>query len=356
LIFKTENELDQSLYYLIGNSYIRVIVVNLEESDALDRLAKMRPSPSYYIAHGDTSTIIDIYRQARQRSLVKRDARWTFVFHDWRYNDFPMSELDAQVAFLTMTGSDCCSVMNTPGAGCSCTSLKGPGPTFVEKAAAQVSAAFVALDSAGKSLKTSFKCNNEVTDKTPAEDFKSQMSVAGSSTYSLMTDKMLLTYPLEMDVVAKNSSYSMTMGTWMTDGGFKKASGYSHSEIPRFFRIGTVPTTPWAYYELDDRGMVIKDLEGRPQLKGYCIEMIEEMARKMYFDYEIVLPSDNSEDYGSKQADGTWSGVIGDLVNGEIDIAVAGMTVWRCIFPISAAPPCGKTGKLLKILFSAILM
>ena len=51
--------------------------MNLEESDAMDRLAKMRPSPSYYVAHGTQSTIRDIYNRAKQRSLVKRDARWT---------------------------------------------------------------------------------------------------------------------------------------------------------------------------------------------------------------------------------------------------------------------------------------
>ena len=93
------------MYYLIGNSYIRVIVVNLEESDALDRLAKMRPSPSYYIAHGSTSTIQDIYSKAKSRNLVKRDARWTFVFQDWNDGNFPKNSLSAQVTFMTMTGT-----------------------------------------------------------------------------------------------------------------------------------------------------------------------------------------------------------------------------------------------------------
>ncbi len=214
------------------------------------------------------------------------------------------------------------------GSGCSCSSLSGPNPTFVEKAAEQVSKAFVALDAAGKQLSTPFRCNADVTDKSPMQDFMSQMKrTVDSGSYTVMQDKYLLTYPLEMNVVAKNSSYSMNIGTWKTDGGFKKASGYEHSEIPRFFKIGTVPTTPWAFYELDARGMVIKDKNGNPKLQGYCIEMIEEMARRMYFDYEIVLPSDNSEDYGSKQANGEWSGVIGDLVSGQIDIAVAGMTM-----------------------------
>jgi hypothetical protein len=51
-----------------------------------------------------------------------------------------------------------------------------------------------------------------------------------------MEDKMLLTYPLMMDVGSKNSTMSVAMGTWGTKAGFKKAAGYEHSEIPRFFR------------------------------------------------------------------------------------------------------------------------
>ena len=79
--------------------------MNLEESDALDRLAKMRPSPSYYIAHGTKNTIQDIYGRAKSRNLAKRDSRWTFVFHDWNAESFPKSQLSAQVTFMQMTGT-----------------------------------------------------------------------------------------------------------------------------------------------------------------------------------------------------------------------------------------------------------
>ena len=68
---------------------------------------------------------------------------------------------------------------------------------------------------------------------------------------------------------------------------------YSYKCCDDLIGIGTVPTTPWASYELDARGMVMKDANGAPKLKGYCVEMIEEMARRMNFDYEISLPSDN---------------------------------------------------------------
>ena len=33
LVFSDEPQLDQSLYFLIGNSYIRVVVINFKASD-----------------------------------------------------------------------------------------------------------------------------------------------------------------------------------------------------------------------------------------------------------------------------------------------------------------------------------
>ncbi len=42
------------------------------------------------------------------------------------------------------------------------------------------------------------------------------------------------------------------------------------------------------------------DSNGRPMLGGYCPEMIQEMGDRMFFDYELILPTDNSNDYGEK--------------------------------------------------------
>ena len=104
----------------------------------------------------------------------------------------------------------------------------------------------------GKPLTSSdFQCDRDTEDKTQSEDFKAEMmKVVEDSKYHYNAEEMLLTYPLMMEVMSKNSTTSIDMGTWSTKAGFKKTSGYQHSEIPRFFRIGTVPTTPWAYYEL----------------------------------------------------------------------------------------------------------
>jgi hypothetical protein len=40
------------------------------------------------------------------------------------------------------------------------------------------------------------------------------------------------------------------------------------SILCRYFVIGTVPTTPWAYYQRSSNGDIVKDLEGRPVLEG----------------------------------------------------------------------------------------
>ena len=62
MIFETEADLEQGLYQLIGKSNIRVLVVHLGEADALDRLAKMRPSTNYFVAYGTTNTMINVYK------------------------------------------------------------------------------------------------------------------------------------------------------------------------------------------------------------------------------------------------------------------------------------------------------
>lgn len=79
----------------------------------------------------------------------------------------------------------------------------------------------------------------------------------------------------------------------------------------RYFVIGTVPTTPWAYYRRNDKGEIIKDLEGRPILEGYVVEFAQKLSELMNIDYDLILPTDNSEDFGFKKPDGNWTGLVG---------------------------------------------
>ena len=48
--------------------------------------------------------------------------------------------------------------------------------------------------------------------------------------------------------------------------------------------------------------------------EGFIPDLLESLARRIGFDYEIRLVRDSR--YGSQNADGTWNGMIGELIRG----------------------------------------
>ena len=67
------------------------------------------------IIENNADTQILIPRKAKAKSLVKRDARWTLVFHDWNDGRFETSMLGAKVTFLTMNSEQCCIILRENG-------------------------------------------------------------------------------------------------------------------------------------------------------------------------------------------------------------------------------------------------
>uniref|UniRef100_UPI0037E9630B probable glutamate receptor isoform X2 n=1 Tax=Semicossyphus pulcher TaxID=241346 RepID=UPI0037E9630B len=61
------------------------------------------------------------------------------------------------------------------------------------------------------------------------------------------------------------------------------------------------------------------------ELEGYCIDMISELSKKLGFTYKVHLVKDNR--YGLMDASGKWNGMIGEVIRGEADLAVAPLTL-----------------------------
>ena len=60
--------------------------------------------------------------------------------------------------------------------------------------------------------------------------------------------------------------------------------------------------------------MIIKQEEdGTISYEGFCIDLFEQLAKMLHFTYEIY-PSPDGQ-YGGKTENGTWNGMIGELVN-----------------------------------------
>ncbi|RTG88538.1 glutamate receptor, ionotropic, invertebrate [Schistosoma bovis] len=59
---------------------------------------------------------------------------------------------------------------------------------------------------------------------------------------------------------------------------------------------------------------------GRNKWTGYCVEVFEEIARRLNIDYEFVEQTDG--DYGTRLENGRWSGMIGQVSRKNTDIGL----------------------------------
>ena len=56
-----------------------------------------------------------------------------------------------------------------------------------------------------------------------------------------------------------------------------------------------------------------KHEHGNVSYEGYCIDLLNKLAEKLHFTYTIYPSPDGL--YGAKTTNGTWNGIIGELVN-----------------------------------------
>ena len=126
-----------------------------------------------------------------------------------------------------------------------------------------------------------------------------------------------------------NASGKYLIGTGSSSDGKVSFEGdFKGVPIPRFYRVGMVESIPWLYKKVDpatNDGVVDKD--GNPVYEGYCMDLLAEIAKKLDFDFEVVIAPKGR--YGKKDeaASGEWDGLIGDLARGETDLVVADLTM-----------------------------
>ncbi|KAJ1358700.1 Glutathione reductase (GR) (GRase) [Parelaphostrongylus tenuis] len=66
--------------------------------------------------------------------------------------------------------------------------------------------------------------------------------------------------------------------------------------------------------------------KGNDRFEGYCIDLLKLLAKNISgFEYDIFVSDGNK--YGARQADGSWDGMLGYLLNETADVAVAPLTI-----------------------------
>lgn len=66
---------------------------------------------------------------------------------------------------------------------------------------------------------------------------------------------------------------------------------------------------PFCMYKRDH-----KVRHGNDRFEGFAIDLIREVATMLHFDYEVYLVHDGN--FGTKRPDGSWNGMIGELLEG----------------------------------------
>ena len=51
------------------------------------------------------------------------------------------------------------------------------------------------------------------------------------------------------------------------------------------------------------------DAASRVGYEGFCIDLLNELQKKLQFEYDLKL----QDKFGEKQLDGTWNGIFGEL-------------------------------------------
>ncbi|XP_070581488.1 glutamate receptor ionotropic, NMDA 2A-like [Ptychodera flava] len=128
----------------------------------------------------------------------------------------------------------------------------------------------------------------------------------------------------------RNGSITLDKITWIGKPDLTP-TGYSKRRHVRVVAIVEVPFVAVVPYENVNR-TCHAGVECRKRNKttghiytmccsGYCIELLQMLSRDMSFTYDIYLVDDDL--YGVQHDNGTWNGIIRDLMEGKADAAVA---------------------------------
>uniref|UniRef100_A0A183FEF2 Glutamate receptor n=1 Tax=Heligmosomoides polygyrus TaxID=6339 RepID=A0A183FEF2_HELPZ len=92
-------------------------------------------------------------------------------------------------------------------------------------------------------------------------------------------------------------------------------------ELKPHFRVTTIMERPYVMLKKNHY-----ELYGNSKFEGFCIDLLAELSRDLGFTYAIHAVADGK--YGNDvYGNGSWDGMIGEILRGEAEMAVAPLTV-----------------------------
>ncbi|XP_064834690.1 glutamate receptor 1-like isoform X2 [Oncorhynchus masou masou] len=89
----------------------------------------------------------------------------------------------------------------------------------------------------------------------------------------------------------------------------------------RTYVVTTILESPYVMLKKNHEQLV-----GNDKYEGYCVELAAEIAKHVGYTYKLEVVSDGK--YGARDAESKmWNGMVGELVYGKADVAVAPLTI-----------------------------
>ncbi|XP_004696797.1 glutamate receptor 1 isoform X2 [Echinops telfairi] len=117
------------------------------------------------------------------------------------------------------------------------------------------------------------------------------------------------------------------IGYWNEDDKFvpaatdSQAGGDNSSVQNRTYIVTTILEDPYVMLKKN-----ANQFEGNDRYEGYCVELAAEIAKHVGYSYRLEIVSDGK--YGARDPDSkAWNGMVGELVYGRADVAVAPLTI-----------------------------
>uniref|UniRef100_A0A8B9H5V3 Glutamate receptor n=1 Tax=Astyanax mexicanus TaxID=7994 RepID=A0A8B9H5V3_ASTMX len=117
------------------------------------------------------------------------------------------------------------------------------------------------------------------------------------------------------------------VGYWNENEKYVTTATYTHTLNETFgfqnrtYVVTTILESPYVMLKKNHEQFV-----GNDKYEGYCVELAAEIAKHVGYSYRLELVGDGK--YGARDAETKmWNGMVGELVYGKADVAVAPLTI-----------------------------
>ncbi|XP_078682670.1 glutamate receptor 2-like isoform X2 [Branchiostoma floridae x Branchiostoma belcheri] len=219
-----------------------------------------------------------------------------------------------------------------PGAG---KEMMGYKASLVFDAVRVISNAFWKMQYSGEdlSLKNSPTCDNFRPSNYGAQirKYLSQVNIQSGLTGNIQFDGFgrRINYSIQVMELRRPGGYLTKVAEWrkitLSDIGRPSVKVNRSEGLVRVTSILEPPFLMKKSLEDLEKEKCDPEKDNNCQYEGYCVDMLNKVAGIVGFNFTIHQVADKK--YGAPDENGTWNGMVGELISGKADLAVAPLTI-----------------------------